>query len=434
MIDQGKNKTLVAYLGTCVGVTLYDRQADVGGLAHFLLPEPIGTEKPYEPFHYASTGLPLFIQSLIDTGASKDRLEACIAGGALVGPVTELDLALDLGGRTVEIVERILTFEGIPIRQAETCGYFTCSLSLDLSTWETLVEPIESPIGADHSSSFERPTAKQLENVIENVRPIPQIALKVIRMIHDAMVSMEDIAEEIRQDQVISAKMIRFSNSAYFGPKRVIDSIDRALTVLGEKNIIKFIISSSFEDFYRDRKNGYSLCKGGLYRHTLGTASMAEVLANFTGKASPDIAYTAGLLHDIGKVVLDQFMDDAHSFFYRRFQADTKDLIEVEQDVFNISHTEAGGLLAENWSLPDTLIDIIRNHHGPEQAAIAPDLAHIVYLADLIMSRFFVGQELERMGTRTLSSRLNSAGLRLEHLPVLIGSIPKDVFSLFEEN
>ena len=130
LISNGANKILESYLGTCVGVTLCDRNADIGGMIHFLLPEPLNTGSASSPFHYASTGLPLFIQTLYESGAKKGELEACVAGGALVGPLTNLDFALDIGGRTVEIVESILLEENIPILKAETCGFFTCRLSM----------------------------------------------------------------------------------------------------------------------------------------------------------------------------------------------------------------------------------------------------------------------------------------------------------------
>jgi chemotaxis receptor (MCP) glutamine deamidase CheD len=117
---------LEAHLGTCVGVTLCDRNANVGGLIHLLLPEPTGMQKDWQPALYATTGLPLFLQALSDAGASKDNLKAFVAGGALIGPLSEEDLDLNIGGRTTEIVEETLHREGIPVYKSETGGYFGC--------------------------------------------------------------------------------------------------------------------------------------------------------------------------------------------------------------------------------------------------------------------------------------------------------------------
>ena len=182
----GKNQKVIleAYLGTCVGVTLCDRKARVGGLIHLLLPEPTGLERPWKAEIYASTGLPIFIQALCEAGANKKRLEACIAGGSLVGPVSRLDLDLDIGGRTTEVVRTILREDGMPINNEETGGFSGCRLSLDLDTLKTSIQPIY-----DHrsftSDDIERPTSEDIANIIHLVRPIPQIALKIARMINN---------------------------------------------------------------------------------------------------------------------------------------------------------------------------------------------------------------------------------------------------------
>jgi len=86
--------------------------------------------------------------------------------------------------------------------------------------------------------------------------------------------------------------------------------------MLGEKQILRVAVSISLESFFSDSGRGYSLCKGGLYYHALGAAIIAELLANFTGKIFPGVAYTAGLLHDIGKVVLDQYIPHSGKIFH----------------------------------------------------------------------------------------------------------------------
>ncbi|MFO7600209.1 MAG: chemotaxis protein CheD, partial [Candidatus Desulfacyla sp.] len=91
VVSESKNLILEAFLGTCVGVSLCDQEAGVGGLIHLLLPEPTSSDIFDQPETYASTGLPLFIKALCDAGASRHRLEARIAGGALVGPLAERD-------------------------------------------------------------------------------------------------------------------------------------------------------------------------------------------------------------------------------------------------------------------------------------------------------------------------------------------------------
>jgi putative nucleotidyltransferase with HDIG domain len=427
VVDRKQYKTLEAYLGTCVGVTICDKNNGIGGLIHLLLPEWTGLDKPWRPESYAVTGLPLFMQALCDAGAEKDHMEACIAGGALVGPISKLDLDLDIGGRTEEIVQTILMAEGIRINQAETGGYFSCRLSFDMQTFESTIHPMAFHSVEVNDASF-KPIPEDLTVLFSRVRPIPQIALKIIRSINDQNYTMREIAGDIKQDQVIGAAVIRLCNSTFIGMNRKIDSIDRALVILGEKRLLQMVASTSLEHYFMDSSQGYSLCKGGLFKHALGVAMIAEALAKFTGRASSKIAYTSGLLHDIGKVILDQYMTPVHPFFYRRTQIDTVDLCDAEKEKFGRSHTEIGGLLAENWSLPENLIDTIRFHHFPECATVDTELTHIVYLADLLMSRFQVGQELECLNMNQFSSRLEKLGLSPSQLPVLVDLIPQQIF------
>lgn len=434
VVSERKNEMINAYLGTCVGVSICDRHAGVGGLIHLLLPEPLGDAIPVKPENYAMTGLPFFLKALCDKGASHGKLEACVAGGALVGTLSKLDLDLDIGGRTVEIVEKTLHKDGIPILKSETGGLLGCRLDLNLKTLESYIVPIITSINPVESS-FVKPTAEHLDEAVKSVCSIPQIVLKVLRMLREDIHSFQEMATEIRQDQVISAKVISMCNSAYFARKVWVDSIDRALVIVGEKQLLKLIVSAAFEDFFSLNGQGYSLCKGGLFKHALGTAMICEQLAIFTGKAASDIAYTAGLLHDIGKVVLDQYMGKTYPLFYSRVQNDSVDLIVIEREVFGVAHNEMGRRLAERWSLPEGLADVIGNHHCPEEAYVDPELTHLVYLADLLMSRFVVGQELERLDTKSLTSRLRALGLSPEEFPLIVERIPPQLFShSFGEN
>ncbi len=430
MISGRQNIIINAYLGTCVGLTLCDREADIGGLIHLLLPEPTSSDMIFgKPENYALTGLPVFLKALCNEGAKMERLEATIAGGALIGPLTEMDLNLDIGGRTVEIVESMLSQWRIPVLMSETGGFFSYRLSLDLMTWQSSIEPF-SIATAVEEADFEKPDSVQLDNVIESVHSIPQIVLKIIRMIRDDSRSLQDLAGEIRRDQVITAKVMRLCNSAFFHQKMNVDSIDRALVLLGEKQLLQLVVSAVFKDFFSQKIQGYSLCKGGLFNHALGTALLSEQLAVLTGKVSADIAYTAGLIHDIGKVVLDQYMGKAHPFLYRRTLVNGETLLTVEREAFGITHNEVGSRLAVRWSLPEAFIDVIQNHHDPENSTIDSVLTYIVYLADLLMSRFLVGQELDRLNTEHLGSRLQKIGLSYKQLPFIIDNIPRQIFSL----
>lgn len=423
VISQTKARVLEARVGTSVGVAVWDRNTGVGGLYHILLPKPTSLDTTWELEKYASTGMPHFIKSLYTSGAEKNNLRASIAGGALVSPISMKDLNLDIGGQITDIVMDNLQRERVSISKAETGGYFSCLLRLNMQKWDCSIKPIGYTRDPVDNTKLEVPS-EEIDRSIGLVRPIPQIAIKVVRMIYSNNYNMRDIAREVKQDQVISAKILKICNSAYISPKSKTSSIDQALVILGEKKILRLVVSKSVELYYQDFEHGYSLCRGGLYHHALGTAFVAEKLAHFTGKVSPDVAYTAGLLHDIGKVVLDQYVAQAYPFFYRRMYTDEKSLVEVEREVMGVTHPEVGKRLAELWALPDSLNEVIAYHHTPEDSDEYSELTHLIYLSNLLMSRFQVGYELSRVETDKLAETFEALGIEPSRFNEVIDYIP----------
>ncbi len=133
---------LQAFLGSCVGVSVCDPDAEVGGMIHLLLPDPVTPGSSFQAERYASTGLPLFLEALTDAGAALQNMQAVIAGGALVGPVSQQDLALNIGGRTADVAKNILFDRKIHVKQSETGGFFACTLQLNMENWKSIIEPV----------------------------------------------------------------------------------------------------------------------------------------------------------------------------------------------------------------------------------------------------------------------------------------------------
>jgi putative nucleotidyltransferase with HDIG domain len=296
-----------------------------------------------------------------------------------------------------------------------------------MQRWTCEIRPSGFDISLHEPGSI-KPVTDEVRQAIETIRPIPQVALKVLRIIEDGTYDIDKVSEEVKKDQVISARTIQLCNSAMFTKRHDVVSLDHALVFLGQELFIKLVISAAVQSYYSQSGNGYSLCKGGLYHHAVGTAMIAEKIAGMTGKALPGVAYTAGLLHDIGKVVLDQYITGAYPMLYREFQDRQSEIIDVETRVLGMDHTRVGEILANKWSLPAPLAKAIRFHHRPEEDRNNDPLTTVVYLADLLMSRFHTGLELERMGTENLTENLSQLDLSTGQLYDLVDLIPGKVF------
>ncbi len=418
-----------AFLGTCVGVAIYDRLADVGGMLHILLPEPPSAMEPEYPEKYASTALPMMLKELYQMGAIKENMTATIAGGALVGPLNQQDINLDIGGRSTEIAMAFLEKESIKVIKSETGGFFTCTLELNLHDGQTTIQPSweEKEIS---NIKFDTISKEDIAITIETLQPIPQAALKILRLVQERRHDINKITRELATDQVLCARTLQICNSAMFAGRIKIETLNDAVLLLGESLLVQSVITAAVKRYFEQTGSvsGYSLVKGGIFFHAVGTGMAAEKIAGITEKSDPKNAYTAGLLHDIGKVVLDQFIAKVCPLFFRGVHKNGSSSLSLEKKLLGTTHCHIGAYLAQQWNLPDSLSQVILYHHNPEQAKGDRDLVRIIYLADLIMSRFNTGLELEKIKTGNLEITLEKLGLTLTDFSGLIDSIPLNTF------
>jgi len=430
--DKQSSSIYQAYLGTCLGVALYDKTHKIGGMIHILLPEPLGTMGAEFPEKYASTGIPLLLNKLIALGSSPENLRAVIAGGALVGPVSQQDIGLDIGGRSADIAREYLQSQGINIIKSETGGFFTCTLELNMKTGETNINPAWEDV-CKSQENFTPPTLDDINKTIENIKSIPQTALKILRMFQDSRCNITDITQTLSQDQVLSGQTLKMCNSAMFSGTGKIDTLKDAVLLLGEDLLIKSVITAAVNTYYNQTgTSGYSLCRGGLFFHAVGVAITAETLAERTGKVAGKHAYTSGLLHDIGKVILDQYISDYSPLLFRNLSIETESFLSSEKKLLGITHCEVGAFLAKKWQFSNGLSQVILHHHHPEKAENNKDLVYIVYLADFLMEKFYTGYDLEKMQSQSMGHVLDHLGLTPADIPQIIDAIPINVMNTNE--
>ncbi|MDA3917173.1 MAG: HDOD domain-containing protein [Deltaproteobacteria bacterium] len=343
-LQTGKEETdkLQAYLGTCVGLALYDESTKIGGMIHILLPEPLSTGSVDFPEKYASTGVPILINKLIDLGALPENLKASIAGGALVGPVSRQDINLDIGGRSAEITVSILKNYKITTIKSETGGFFACTLELDMESGKTNINPaFEDNTKSQGKASM--PSQKDILKTIDQLKPIPQTALKILRMFQLDQHNITQITKELSHDQVLTGKTLKLCNSAFFAGSIKIESLKDAVLLLGQSMLIKSVITTVVNDYFAQTgTSGYSLCKGGLFFHAVGVATLCEKITEKSKQTTIESAYTAGLLHDVGKVVLDQYIADLlMEKFYTGFDLETMQTKNFENALDHLGVTMA---------------------------------------------------------------------------------------------
>ncbi len=345
----GRQGTLKAFLGSCVGLALHDPVSNVGGMLHILLPEPVCDIPDYHSTYYASTGIPVFVEAIQKQGARIENLSAYIAGGALLDTLSPQDKDLNIAHHTLEITLSLVKKNRIAIKMLEASGVNPFCLTLQIEKGACRIEPILME-KAQVLPEKKHVKLDMIMETIERLIPVPQMAFNIARMLSDEGVDIGSIAEEIKKDQVLSAKILRLCNSAYMGLSRKIASIDNAILYLGSKTLLQMVITAQIENIYHTSEKGYSLCRGGMFHHALASARLCKAMAMEHRGIDPDIAYTAGLIHDIGKVVLDQYIADMQPLFYKMIMEQKEDSSVLERKMIGIDHCHSGSC----WQTPGT--------------------------------------------------------------------------------
>lgn len=419
VVERQKPVIYQAYLNSCVGVALYDKENKIAGLIHLLLPEPPDKNTSYNIEKYASTGLPVFIEKLIAAGAQKEMLRASVAGGAFAGKISRQDLNLDIGGRTAEKVIEILDAEKIPVDFSETGGNFTCSIAIDMMSFTVTINP-EHEVFSFQGVLVEKVSMPSVSELISAVQPIPQVALKLLRMINDDRSDFKAIAREVKMDQVIAANVLKQCNRAIKTSKLRIDSIEDAVVIIGQKALEKILLTTGVDKILSGTHQGYSSVKGELFHHSVKVAKVSEKLAMMTSGRLAFNAYAAGLLHDIGKVVLDQYVSKYKPMFYREIIRLDSNMYEAEKKILGLSHTEAGYQLALKWNLPESIFNSIKYHHQPDHEGQNSRVINIVALADALVHMYSAGCMIRKINADNLLKLIEINGYSILDFPTLI--------------
>lgn len=243
--------------------------------------------------------------------------------------------------------------------------------------------------------------------LVKHVPPFPKVAQRVSEMLADPEVAAADLAEVIQYDQVITANVLKICNAAYFGLPRKVASLDEALVVVGNDTLKDIIITSSSARFYKGAAGeGYKLEQGDLWKHSVATGIMAKELVKHIKGVDEGSAYTAGLLHDIGKRFLSSFVADEFKKIMMKVGKEGCSFVEAEKELLGASHAELGGMILSQWEFPKDLENAVRQHHDPDALEKDP-LTAVVALSNALVITMGIG-----VGADGLSTKMQGVGLK----------------------
>lgn len=218
---------------------------------------------------------------------------------------------------------------------------------------------------ADLSSELSVKTAAEYQDLLgklQDMPTLPVIAMRVNEVIADPNATSTEIAAILKQDQVLTAKILRLVNSSYYAVPGGVSDVQKALAFLGFNTVAQLVLSlsvfSMFSKFGDD-----SLTMKDFWMHALAVAVCSEGIAKRWKLAKPEEAFTCGLLHDIGKLVIYEVDRDRLTFVLKKAREGKKGFIEVERENDLLSHAYIGEMMATRWGLPQVVRQAIRYHH-----------------------------------------------------------------------
>jgi putative nucleotidyltransferase with HDIG domain len=218
-----------------------------------------------------------------------------------------------------------------------------------------------------------------------------QVAAKVMDLIGDPAVTAKDLERVILRDQATTARVLRVANSAFYGLRGEVSTLSRAIVILGF-NTLRSVILTGVSEALHVRK-GSCFKDRILWEHSVAVALAARTIAQECGYPAAEEAYVGGLLHDIGKVVLDANLAHEYEQVIESVYNEGRSFLDAENDVLGFDHAEVGGLVVRRWNLAAPLHEAVRLHHQPVDAEVDPVLCAIVSLANSLCVKLGIGPE-----------------------------------------
>ena len=236
--------------------------------------------------------------------------------------------------------------------------------------------------------------SKDLEQIIMtagDLPTIPVVATKVMQLMEDENSTADDLARVVASDPAVAARVLKISNSSFYGAQRQIQTLPHAIMMLGFVTLKSVVVTASVKQVYHP----YGLTEKLLWEHSFGAGLAARLIAQELRQINPDEAFLGGLFHDIGKQIMNFLDKDKFQEVMQMCFNDGIPFAQAEQLLFHYTHEDAGALVIKKWNFPEHLIKAVQAHHsldlGEDADPYLSNLANVVSLSNLFCHRYGVG-------------------------------------------
>jgi len=259
--------------------------------------------------------------------------------------------------------------------------------------------------------------AQQLKNrimrTLGDLPPMHDAVTKAQEIMADPNSDTADLAVMIETDPSIVAMILKLINSAYYGLSGKVSSIKQACSLLGLRKLQEVIITAGVSKVLERKLKGYGFGSGELWLHSIATGFCSRILGERKNLESVSDAYVGGLLHDAGKIILDQYVLERKDAFKDFMKDETKTVLDAEMRILGFDHAEIAADICRKWNIPENVILAIRYHHYPSQSD-KNELAYIVHTADYLVRLSGLGYENDDLMCELEEGALEFLGFKQE--------------------
>lgn len=277
-----------------------------------------------------------------------------------------------------------------------------------------------------------------IQEIVKKIDKLPNhfhVAVRVSKMLEGdhSELDIHELTKIISLDQSLTSQLLKLCNSAHYGFSRKISSIGDAVTKIGFKTIKNLVYLAVSQSVLSQEIKGYSLDKGELWRNSVSCAVYAKYIAQKVKYKDPETAFTAGLLKDIGKLVIHEYVGINYNEIVSIINANNLSFIDAENKILGFDHCLVGSEMAVQWNFPPVLVDVIKYHHSPikavENGAEDIDLISIVHISDSLAMMLGNG-----LGNDGMMYGLELKALEYLKIPLQAGGIEELIAEAAELN
>ena len=224
---------------------------------------------------------------------------------------------------------------------------------------------------------------EQVLQSLDDLPPMPQVVYKAYEIMDDPNSNTKQLADLIETDQAIATKVLKMANSAYYGMSGKVSSIQHASVVLGYKALGELITLAGTSTLLGQTLHGYELDSAALWRHAMSVAFGSKIISQMKNPNQESDAFSAGLIHDVGKLILDRYVLNRKKLFEEYMGSGNKTYLSAEKKILGFNHAEIGFEICKHWHIPDKLSRAIRYHHYPSKSS-DDSLTYVVSMANSI--------------------------------------------------